>query len=45
MERMTDTDYKYAKREWEDYILQNPGRYYDLYVQSGIQLVQVALKV
>ena len=45
MKRMTDADYKYVKREWSGYILQNPGRYYDLHVQSDIQLVQVALKV
>lgn len=42
---MTDTDYKYTKREWEDYILQNLSQYYDLYAQSDILLVQHVLKV
>ena len=39
MESITDTDYKHAKRVWEDSKLQNQGQYYDLYVQNDTLLL------
>ena len=32
MERITDADYKHGKRVWEDFVLQKPFQYHDLYV-------------
>ena len=32
MESITNSDYKHAKRVWEDFELQNLGQYHDLYV-------------
>ena len=39
MENITDADFKHAKRVWEDFGVQNPGEYHDLYIQSNTLLL------
>lgn len=39
MENITDTDNKYAKRVREDFLIQNLGKYRDLYAQNDTLLL------
>ena len=39
MESITGTNYKHAKRVWEDFLLQNVGQYDDLYLGSNTLLL------
>ena len=39
MENITDTDNKYAKRVLEDFLIQNLGKYRDLYAQNDTLLL------
>ena len=39
IENIADTDYKYAKKVPEDFLIQNPGKYRDLYAQNDTLLL------
>ena len=39
MEDITDAGYKHARIVWEDFVIQNPGEYHDLYVQRDLLLL------
>ena len=39
MEDIADSDYRHAKRVWEDFALQNLGEHHDLYIQSDTLLL------
>ena len=39
MEDITNSDYKHAKREWNNFKIKNLGNYHDSYVQRGTLLL------
>lgn len=44
MENSTDADYKHVKRIWQDFRIQNLGKYHDLYGQSDTLLLADVFK-
>lgn len=40
MEDITDADYKYAKRVWQNFGIKTPDEYHGLYVQSNTLLLE-----